>query len=106
MQQDPTTFSHSEPHHGGHENFTDDLQEAASSTDAGQNSTIVSQAPEAWVADTKFPPLLSAISPPTVMVENGNRIFLDVCAGASRPLSSAILALGGDVCSYDILVHS
>lgn len=103
MQQDPTTFSHSEPHHGGQENFTDDLQEAASSTDAGQNLTIVPQAPEACVADTKFPPLPSAISPPTVMVENGNRIFLDVCA---RALSSAILALGGDVCSYDILVHS
>ena len=34
-----------------------------------------------------------------------SRFFLDICAGASRPLSSAILALHGDVCSFDILLH-
>ena len=33
------------------------------------------------------------------------RFFLDICAGASRPLSLAILALHGDVCSFDILLH-
>ena len=34
------------------------------------------------------------------------RFFLDICAGASRPLSSAIMALKGDTCSFDILLHS
>ena len=34
------------------------------------------------------------------------RFFLDICAGASRPLSSAIIALQGDTCSFDILLHS
>ena len=32
-----------------------------------------------------------------------SRIFLDVCSGSTRPLSTAILAQGGDVCSIDIL---
>ena len=35
-----------------------------------------------------------------------SRIFLDICSGSTRPLSSAILALGGDVCSIDILFCS
>ena len=33
-----------------------------------------------------------------------SRIFLDVCSGSTRPLSTAILAKGGDVCSIDILL--
>ena len=35
-----------------------------------------------------------------------SRFFLDICAGASRPLSSAVLNLQGDICSCDILLHS
>ena len=34
-----------------------------------------------------------------------SRFFFDICAGAYRPLSSAILALHGDVCSFDVLLH-
>ena len=32
------------------------------------------------------------------------RIFLDICSGSTRPLSTAVLALGGDTCSVDILL--
>lgn len=32
------------------------------------------------------------------------RIFLDICSGASRPLSTALLALHADVISFDILL--
>ena len=32
-------------------------------------------------------------------------LFLDICAGSNRPLSSAIMQAGGTVCTFDILVH-
>eukprot|EP00435_Cladocopium_sp_Y103_P033807 s3386_g8.t1 len=35
---------------------------------------------------------------------SGRQIFLDICSGATRPLSAALLALGGDVLSFDILL--
>ena len=34
----------------------------------------------------------------------GRQIFLDICSGATRPLSQAILDMGGDVLSFDILL--
>lgn len=34
------------------------------------------------------------------------RIFLDICSGASRPLSKAMTALHADVIAYDILLDS
>ena len=34
------------------------------------------------------------------------RLFLDICAGSSRPLSKALLALHADVISFDILLDS
>ena len=36
---------------------------------------------------------------------SGSRIFLDLCSGASRPLSQAILATGHDVLSLDLLLQ-
>ena len=39
-------------------------------------------------------------------LQTGSRIFLDICAGASRPLSTAILQLGFAVLSFDILLNS
>ena len=33
------------------------------------------------------------------------RIFLDVCSGSSRPLSTEVLRKGGDILSIDILIH-
>ena len=35
----------------------------------------------------------------------GNRIFLDLCAGYQRPLSSSLQRFHCDVCTFDILVH-
>ena len=35
----------------------------------------------------------------------GTGLFLDICAGSNRPLSSAIMQTGGLVCTFDILVH-
>ncbi|MCV6575189.1 MAG: hypothetical protein OIF58_05590, partial [Cohaesibacter sp.] len=37
---------------------------------------------------------------------SGNQIFLDICAGSTRPLSQAVLALGGDTLSFDVLLDS
>ena len=31
--------------------------------------------------------------------------FFDICSGVTRPLSKALLDLGGDVLSFDILLH-
>ncbi len=30
---------------------------------------------------------------------------MDVCCGVNRPLSNAVLNLGGDCFSFDVLVH-
>ena len=35
----------------------------------------------------------------------GSRIFLDLCAGYQRPLSSSLQRFHCDVCTFDILVH-
>ena len=82
---------------------TDFLQATASESDAIENSTLEtdSQTNNEWV-DPSPQHALDHFDPiPT----GANRFFLDICAGASRPLSSAILALHGDVCSFDILLH-
>ena len=36
--------------------------------------------------------------------DSNRSIFLDICSGSTRPLSSAILALGADVLSFDCLL--
>ena len=38
--------------------------------------------------------------------QSSSKIFLDICAGASRPLSTAILQQGFSVLSFDILLNS
>ena len=48
-------------------------------------------------------PLPAVISSTTLPVPEG-RIFLDLCAGVTRPLSKAVLDLGGDILSFDILL--
>ena len=47
--------------------------------------------------------LQDTISSPHFAVPEG-RIFLDICSGTTRPLSVAVLALGCDVLSFDILL--
>ena len=64
-------------------------------SDAGSTSDLKSNEPT----------LHSVVSPPVLTVPGG-RIFLDICSGVTRPLSKAVLHLGGDILSYDILLHS
>ena len=47
----------------------------------------------------------ASISLPDFVVPHP-RIFLDICAGVTRPLSQAILDKGGSVLSFDILLDS
>ena len=42
----------------------------------------------------------------TISEQAGTGLFLDICAGSNRPLSSAIMQAGGTVCTFDILVHN
>ena len=66
--------------------------------DGGQTEPV--SAPQVPIASTTTSDILSG-------PQDGSypsRIFLDVCSGSTRPLSQAILALGGDVCSIDILL--
>ena len=46
-----------------------------------------------------------AISLETTISKVGSRIFLDLCAGYQRPLSSSLMHFRCDVCTFDILVH-
>ena len=46
-------------------------------------------------------------SPTLPDFNQGNaKIFLDICSGATRPLSSAILAQQGNVLAFDILLDA
>ena len=47
----------------------------------------------------------ASVSSPHFAVPDG-RIFLDICSGSTRPLSAAVLAMGCDVLSFDILLDS
>ena len=42
----------------------------------------------------------------TISEQAGAGLFLDICTGANRPLSSAIMQERGTVCTFDILVHN
>ncbi len=83
---------------------TDFLQVSASEDDAIENSIMGTDSQTKNESISPSPQhALGHFDPPP---QGTNRFFLDMCAGASRPLSSAILALNGDVCSFDILLHS
>ena len=52
-------------------------------------------------------PSVSLSSPwgPLSSVHGARRVFLDICCGVNRPLSNAVLSLGGDCFSFDVLVQ-
>ncbi len=65
--------------------------------------------PENTPPDESIPRSMSnhlAIAMESVASAAGSRIFLDLCAGFQRPLSSALKQFGCDVCTFDTLVHS
>ena len=83
---------------------TDVLQVSASDDDAIENSTMETASQSKNESASPSPQhALGHFDPPP---QGTHRFFLDICAGASRPLSSAILALQGDICSFDILLRS
>lgn len=64
-------------------------------------ATVSSPAPE---GSGVSPMYVSPRAPP--LAQSGKHIFLDICSGATRPLSEAVLSLDGDVLSFDILLSS
>ena len=56
-------------------------------------------------SEDRCDPVPAAVSLPDFTLDQ-SKIFLDICAGSTRPLSSAILARSGAVLSFDILLNS
>ena len=82
----------------------DALQVSFSTNGTIANSPVETDSQSKNEAATPSPQhALGHFDPPP---QGTSRFFLDICAGASRPLSSAVLALQGDICSFDILLHS
>ena len=98
------SVSHVESPNGDPTVSTDFLQALASEDDATANSTMETACQSN--TDPTSPSPQHALGHFDLPSQGSQRLFLDICAGASRVLSSAILALQGDVCSFDILLHS
>ena len=71
-----------------------------SGTDDAQQSTIQN---DSSMQESAQPPISSSPSPSLNPFHNV-RIFLDVCAGRTRPLSTALKAFQVDLLSFDILL--
>ena len=69
------------------------------------NSGLVSSGAQQFVAPTVSPVSNSILEPPVQFDVGSHRIFLDICCGATRPLSHAILASGFSVLSFDVLLQ-
>ncbi len=57
-----------------------------------------------WIPRSPSNPL--AITMESITSKAGSQIFLDLCAGYQRPLSSSLKKFDCDVRTFDILVHS
>ena len=79
------------------------MHDAASDCDAHKNSVSESNPDGQLEISYSSPP--ASLSHPVPILQRGGRFFLDICAGVSRPLSTAILASQGDTCSFDILLR-
>ena len=83
-----------------------DLHISPENSDVGVNEKLQHQNDTMDVQDMPIvSPLHDAVSTSTFAVPE-NQIFLDICAGSTRPLSQAVLSLGGDVLAFDILLDS
>ena len=88
-------------------------QEVANTTDASTsqvNSSVGNAAPAGSQVSSNHPSpspsvSLSSLWGPLSSVLGAKRVFVDVCCGVNRPLSSAVLNLGGGCFSFDVLVH-
>ena len=70
-----------------------------------QEESVSPQISTGDVAVSPVSPNVLSPSPPVFHTGDG-KIFLDICSGATRPLSTAILAQHGDVLAFDILLDS
>ena len=78
--------------------------------DPPRGTPVCDEAPadsQASSLTTVVSPSVSLSSPwgPLSSVHGARRIFVDICCGVNRPLSNAVLSLGGDCFSFDVLVH-
>ena len=64
--------------------------------------------PDNHAASDIVPPVSQPSLSPSLpdFAQGDGKLFLDICSGATRPLSSAILAKGGNVLSFDILLDA
>ena len=62
--------------------------------------------PVSTAATLSIQPSNESIQQLTPFFELGTRIFLDICSGMSKPLSSALIQQGRTVLAIDILLHS
>ena len=98
------TVSHTESPEGDCDTVDTFLQVGDQSDEPLQNSTVGDVSMLQTAAHQPPPQHSPDHFDPQLPVSG--RFFLDICAGASRPLSSAVLALQGDTCSFDILLRS
>ena len=87
-------------------NFADATDASTSQVDMSIGNTV-STGSQVQTEPPLPSPSVSLSSPwgPLSSVHGAKRIFLDVCCGVNRPLSNAVLKLGGDCFSFDVLVH-
>ena len=78
------------------------MQEAVSLDQTPKESNLEEQPSEATPVSPVSPTIVSPSLPD--FTQGDARLFLDICSGATRPLSSAILAKHGNVLSFDILL--
>ncbi len=112
-QSGSVTFSDSPGKSNSQISFDPLSLEVASTTDASTSqvtSSIGNDAPAGSQVSSNHPllsPSVSLSSPwgPLSPVLGATRVFVDVCCGVNRPLSNAVLNLGGDCFSFDVLVH-
>ena len=76
--------------------------QAISAEDPPKEDSNVEMTTAVQVGATVSPALLSPALPD--FNQGDSKLFLDICSGSTRPLSSAILAQHGNVLSFDILL--
>jgi hypothetical protein len=82
--------------------MTNSIDEGAGKSDP--SPTGITPSPEETVPS--IPHFAGTTATSTAQTLGPHRIFLDICAGATRPLSNACLKRGKCVLSFDILVQS
>ena len=68
-------------------------------------AALVPEKNETHQASATVPPVSQPLVSPSLpdFAQGDGKLFVDICSGATRPLSAAILAKGGKVLAFDIL---